>query len=79
MSTADIILGLMARYDRSGIGTMSTGEALAVAMVLDDYNMLAAIGGGYTMLEACERLGPEWFKAALQVQRDGEFHRRPRT
>lgn len=48
-------------------GVLSTGERLAVAMVLDRYDLLE----GYGMLDAIDRLGPDWFKAALYVKRNG--------
>jgi hypothetical protein len=47
------------------IGVFSTGEAIAVALVLDRKDLLE----GRTILEAIERLGPEWTRAALQAQR----------
>lgn len=53
--------------DESAIGVYSTGEKLAVALVLDRKDWLDA--WRYTMLEAVERLGTEWFRAALAVQR----------
>jgi hypothetical protein len=52
---------------REGFGMLSTGERLAVALVLDRYDLLE----GYGMLDAVERLGPEWFRAALYVKRNG--------
>lgn len=54
------------RDNNDAIGVLSTGEAIAVALVLDTKSMLPE---GYTMLEAIERLGPEWTRAALIVQR----------
>jgi hypothetical protein len=36
----------------------STGERIAVALVLDRSELFPL--GGYTMLEAIERLGPDW-------------------
>jgi len=53
--------------DDSQIGVLSTGERLAVALVLDQKDWLER--WRYTMLEAVERLGEEWFRAALAVQR----------
>ena len=50
-------------------GTLSTGERIAVAMVLDRYDLLKDVWG--TMLEAVHRLGPEWTLAALRIQRHG--------
>jgi hypothetical protein len=48
------------------IGVLSTGEFLAVAVLLDRKDLLD--GAKFTMLEAVERLG-DWFRAALIVQR----------
>jgi hypothetical protein len=48
----------------------STGERIAVALVLDRSELFPL--GGYTMLEAIERLGPDWTHAALKVQRRRE-------
>jgi hypothetical protein len=53
------------RADEGALGKLSTGEALAAVLVLDRKDLL----GDYTMLEAVERLGDEWFRAALTVQR----------
>jgi hypothetical protein len=53
--------------DESRIGVYSTGEFIAVCMVLDRYDLLKA--AHYTMLEAVERLGEEWLAAAKEVQR----------
>lgn len=52
--------------DERQIGVLSTGETLAVALVLDRKDLLT----GYTMLEAANRLGPQWLEAALWVQRN---------
>jgi methyl coenzyme M reductase beta subunit len=57
----------MVAKDEPSIGILSTGERLAVALVLNRFDMLA----GYTMIEAVERLGADWFRAAQDVQRDG--------
>lgn len=50
-------------------GVLSTGERIAVALVLDRYDLLQRAWG--TMAEAVHRLGEEWTRAALRVQRDG--------
>jgi hypothetical protein len=55
------------RVDPQGFGVLSTGEKIAVALVLDRYDLL----DGYGMLDAVDRLGPEWFAAALYVKRNG--------
>jgi hypothetical protein len=49
--------------------TLSTGERIAVALVLDRHDLLHDVWG--TMLEAVHRLGPEWTEAALRIQRHG--------
>jgi hypothetical protein len=48
---------------------LSTGEKIAVAMVLNRHDLLDRAWG--TILECVHRLGPDWTKAALRVQRDG--------
>lgn len=53
--------------DEARIGVLSTGEQIAVAMVMNRMDLLPR--GYSTMLEAVERLGADWFRAALQVQR----------
>jgi hypothetical protein len=53
--------------DEGIIGVLPTGEQLAVALVLDRKDLLDR--WGYSMLEAVARLGPEWTRAALAVQR----------
>jgi hypothetical protein len=57
-----------------GIGALSTGEALAAALVLNRPDWLAAMN--YTIAEAIERVGPEWIRlipaAAKQFDRDRE-------
>lgn len=55
--------------DENRFGVFSTGEKLAVALVLDRKDLLAEVNGGYTMLEAIDRLGPEWTRAAIAVQK----------
>jgi hypothetical protein len=50
-------------------GVFSTGEKLAVALVLDRKDLLDEVNGGYTMLEAIDRLGEEWTRAAIVVQK----------
>jgi hypothetical protein len=48
---------------------LSTGEKIAVALVLDRRDLLKRAWG--SMLASIDRLGPEWTKAALRVQRNG--------
>ena len=49
--------------------TLSTGERIAVALVLNRYDLLQKTYG--SLLEAVHRLGPEWTEAALRIQRHG--------
>lgn len=70
MTLSDIAVDLMQRVevverDEGAIGVMSTGERLAVALVLDRRHLLE----GYTILEAIDRLGEEWTRAAIYAQR----------
>jgi hypothetical protein len=58
----------MVAADESLFGVLSTGERIAVALVLDRPDLVRWWG---TMLEAVDRLGAEWTRAALRVQRDG--------
>jgi hypothetical protein len=53
--------------DENRIGVLSTGEFIAVCLVLDRYDLLKE--AKYTMLEAVERVGEEWLAAAKEVQR----------
>jgi len=54
--------------DESAIGVLSTGERIAVALILDRPDLFPH---GYTMLDAFNRLESEWTEAALRVQRAG--------
>lgn len=54
--------------DGTQFGVLSTGEKIAVAMVLNRKDLLDRVWG--TMLESVHRLGPEWTAAALRVQRN---------
>lgn len=70
MIAAETILSLVerVRQDEKRIGVLSTGEYLAVALVLDRHDLIKQ--SSYpTMLEAASRLGSEWLDAALAVQR----------
>jgi hypothetical protein len=67
------------------IGALSTGEQIAVALILDRADLFphsrmrsGTKVPGYTMLEAVDRLGLEWTVAALAAQRklEGELHDR---
>lgn len=55
--------------DETQFGVLSTGERIAVALVLDRYDLLQRAWG--TIAECVYRLGEQWTKAALRVQRDG--------
>lgn len=59
----------MVCVNEAQFGILSTGERIAVALVLDRYDLIQRAWG--TMAEAVCRLGPVWTHAALQVQRDG--------
>lgn len=63
------IAALVAEVEKNHKRTrmFSTGEQIAVALVLDRSELFPH--GGYTILEAVERLGPNWLRAALLVQR----------
>lgn len=50
------------------IGALSTGERLAVALVLDRADLVRS--DGYTILEAIARLGADWTRAAYHAQRE---------
>lgn len=56
--------------DEQSFGVLSTGERVAVALVLDRKDLLDDYGCG-TMLAAINRLGPDWTDAAFRVQREG--------
>jgi hypothetical protein len=55
--------------DEANFSLLSSGERIAVALVLDRYDLLQRAWG--TMAEAVHRLGREWTEAALRVQRHG--------
>lgn len=55
--------------DEKRFGVLSTGERIAVAVVLDRYDLIQRAWG--TIAEAVDRLGPLWTAAALRVQRNG--------
>jgi hypothetical protein len=68
--TEEAVLGLVntVKSKPACRGVLSTGEAIAVALVLDRREWLAQ--DGYTILEAIDRLGAEWTRAAIRVQRN---------
>ena len=59
----------MVMADERRIGVLSTGERIAVALILDRPDLFPH--GGYTVLEAVDRLGRDWTQAAFRVQRAG--------
>jgi hypothetical protein len=52
----------------SSFGVLSTGERIAVGFVLNRPDLIESWG---TILQAADRLGQDWLKAALYVQRNG--------
>jgi hypothetical protein len=60
---------------RSSWDVQSTGERVAVALVLNRADWLAAMG--YTLAEAIGRTGPEWLslvpEVAKQLVDEGEY------
>lgn len=50
-----------------GIGTMSLGEALTAALILNRCDWLRE--RGYSIAEALERIGPEWTARLREVER----------
>lgn len=59
----------MVAADETNFGVLSTGERIAVALVLERYDLLQHAWGH--VLESVHRLGPLWTEAALRVQRYG--------
>ena len=59
----------MVAADEALFGVLSSGERIAVALVLDRYDLLQRAWGA--ILESVHRLGPEWTVAALRVRRSG--------
>jgi hypothetical protein len=57
------------RIVSADIDSFSSGEKIAVALVLDRFDLLTNHWG--SILEAFDRLGEEWIHAALRVQRNG--------
>jgi hypothetical protein len=56
------------RYAKEyGFETLSTGERLIVALVLNRPDWLQQLG--YTMVEAVDWIGHEWLRRLLQAQR----------
>jgi hypothetical protein len=59
----------MVAADETTFGVLSTGERIAVALVLERYDLLQQSWGH--VLESVDRLGPLWTEAALRVHRHG--------
>jgi hypothetical protein len=59
--------------------TMSTGEKVAVAIVLNRADWLKELD--YTMAEAFDRVGPDWWPLLLKAQRqiDAEYSGDPES
>jgi hypothetical protein len=55
--------------DEANFGLLSCGGRIAVALVLERYDLL--LQAWRTMAEAVHRLGQEWTEAGLRVQRRG--------
>lgn len=55
--------------DETLFGVLSSGERIAVALVLDRHDLLQCAWG--SIAESIHRLAPEWTDAALRVQRGG--------
>ncbi len=58
----------MVAADRAAFGVLSTGEKCAVALVLDDRDMMAWWG---TALDCADRIDGDWLIAAVWLQRNG--------
>jgi hypothetical protein len=52
--------------DEANFDVLSWGERIAVALVLDRYDLLKR-----AIAESVHRLGQDWTEAALRVQRNG--------
>ena len=59
----------MVAEDEATFGVLSTGERIAVALVLERYDLLQQAWGH--VLDSVDRLGPLWTEAALRVHRHG--------
>ena len=59
----------MVAPDETTFGVLSTGERIAVALVLERYDLLQRAWGH--VLESVDWLGPLWTEAALRVHRHG--------
>src|SRR5437879_4715192 len=59
----------MVAADETTLGLLSTGERIAVALILERHDLLGQAWGH--VLESVDRLGPLWTEAALRVHRHG--------
>lgn len=64
------ILDIVQQAALSGIGTMSLGEALIAALALNRSDWLRE--RGYSIVEALDRIGPQWTARLQEVAR--QFH-----
>lgn len=64
MSAQDHVLESFEKAAHGAFGVLSTSEALVVAFILDRHDLL----GNWSMLEAAERIGPDWLRAAKAVR-----------
>ncbi len=62
----DLVRGVEA--DPASLGVLSTGEACAVALLLDRLDLL---DGDSHPLDVLDRLGPEWENAVRDLHRSG--------
>lgn len=70
-STIDTrMLDIVQQAAHYGIGSMSLGEALTAALVLDRSDWLRE--RGYSIAEALDRIGPDWAARLSEVAR--QFH-----
>ena len=58
----------MVEADRPSFGVLSTGEKCAVALVLDNADMIKWWGSA---LDCADRVGDAWLRACVYVQRKG--------
>jgi hypothetical protein len=60
----DTIAIAVARGDVTGVGVLSTGEKVYVALAANDLALLES--WNYTIVEAIDRLGTQWTAALVQ-------------
>jgi len=58
----------MVLANEANFGVLSTGERIAIAMVLNRFDLVSEYG---SILEAIHCLNQEWTQAALRIQRYG--------